>query len=93
MSHKALKVAAAKTSFPNVYIIDTICFDGCFLFHEITGRHYFLNKLIVTERFGEPFMMLCSMKQVFLKKSTFYIQEPKSSLETYSYLRAILKCS
>ena len=38
-SHKHLKVAAAKKSFPSLYIIDTICFDECFLFHVITGRH------------------------------------------------------
>ena len=39
-SHKPLKVATAKKSFLSVYIIDTTCFDDCFLFHTITGRHY-----------------------------------------------------
>ena len=42
MSQEPLKVAAAKRSFQNVYIIDTTSFDECFLFHVITGseRHY-----------------------------------------------------
>ena len=43
MSHKPLKVAAAKKSFPSVFIIDATCFDECFLFHVITGRHHFLK--------------------------------------------------
>ena len=70
-SHKALKVAAAKKSFQSVYIIDTTCFDECFLFHVINGRHYFLYKFIVTQRFVETAMLLCSLKQVFWKKSAF----------------------
>ena len=49
-SHKPLKVEAAKKSFPGVYIIDTTCFDECFLFHVMTGRYYFQNKSIVTQR-------------------------------------------
>ena len=44
MSHKPLKVAAAKKSFPGVHIIETSCFDECFLCHVMTGGHYFLNK-------------------------------------------------
>ena len=53
---------------------DTICFDECFLFHVITGRHYFLYKFIITQRFGETAMLLCSLKQVFWKKPAFYIR-------------------
>ena len=34
-SHKSLKVAAAKKSFPSVYIIDKTYFDQCFLVHVI----------------------------------------------------------
>ena len=49
-SHKPLKVAAAKKSFPRVYFIDKTCFNECFLVHVITGRHYFLNKFSVTQR-------------------------------------------
>ena len=40
-SHKPLKVAAAKKSFPNVFINDTICFDECFLFYVIIGNSIF----------------------------------------------------
>ena len=43
------------------------------LFHVITGRQYLLQKLIVTQRFGVTAMLLRSLKQVFLKKSAFYI--------------------
>ena len=38
--HKPLKVATAKKYFLSVHIIDTTCFDDCFLFHIITGRHF-----------------------------------------------------
>ena len=40
-SHKPLKSSRRKKSFPSVYIIDTSCFDEYFLFHVITGKHYF----------------------------------------------------
>ena len=73
-SYKPLKVAAANKSFPSVYIIDTVCFDECFSFHVITGRHYFLCKFIVTQRFSETLMLLCSLKKVFWKKSAFYMR-------------------
>ena len=32
--------------------MDTTCLDECFLFRVITGRHSFLYKLIVTQKFG-----------------------------------------
>ena len=57
-SHKPLKVAAAKKYFPSVYITDTTCFNECFLFHMITGRHYFLYKFIITQRFGTTAMLM-----------------------------------
>ena len=44
----------------------------CFLFHVMIGKH-FLYKFIVTQRFGETAMFLCSLKLVFWKKSAFYI--------------------
>ena len=40
-SHKPLKLAAAKSLFSSVYIIDTTCFNECFSFYVITRRHYF----------------------------------------------------
>ena len=39
----------------------------------ITGRHSFLYKFNVTLRFGATAMLLRSLKQVFWKKSAFYI--------------------
>ena len=71
-SHKPLKAVAAKTSFPGVYIIDTTCFDECFLLHVITRGHYFLYKCIATQRFDTTAMFLSSLEQVFGKKPAFY---------------------
>ena len=42
MSQKPSKVAAAKTYFSSVYVIDTACFDECFFFYLRTARHCFL---------------------------------------------------
>ena len=72
-SHKPLKVAAAKRSFPSVFIIVKNCFDECFLVHGITGRRYFLYKFGVTQRFGAIIMLLRSLKEVFWKRSAFYV--------------------
>ena len=77
-SHKPLKVGDAKMSlkrsFPSVHNTDKTCFDECFLFHVITGRHYFLHKFSVTQRFGAIAMLLLSLKHVFWKRSTFYVR-------------------
>ena len=51
MSHKPWNVAALKKYFQSVCFIDTTCFDECFLFHVISGRH-FLYKFIVSQNFG-----------------------------------------
>ena len=53
--------------------MDSTCFDECFLFRVITRRHSFLYKLIITQKFGVTAMLLRSLKQVFWKKSVFYI--------------------
>ena len=79
--HKPLEVAAAKSPFPSVCTIDTTCFDECFLFHVTTGRHYFLYKFVIAQRFGTTAMLLLrSLKQVFWKKSVFYISYPHSNI-------------
>ena len=45
-TQKPSKVAAAKGFSPLcVYVIDATCFDKCFLFHVITRRHCFYNRL------------------------------------------------
>ena len=43
VSHKPLKVAAAKISFPGVFIIDTTCFNELFSFHMITANNIYKN--------------------------------------------------
>ena len=52
-SHKPLEVAAAKKFFSSVFLIDTTCFDRCFLFHVTIGRHC-LHKFFVTQRYKCP---------------------------------------
>ena len=49
-THKPLKRAAAKNPFTSGYVIGATCFDECFLFYVITGRHYFSWKFIITLR-------------------------------------------
>ena len=78
---KPSKVATAKYFFPSLCVIlYTACFDKCFLFDMITGRHYFLYKFIVTQRFFATVMLLHSLKQVFLKKSVFYFHYPHKKI-------------
>ena len=36
------EVAAAKIFSSNVHVLDTTCFDECFLFHLITGSNWSL---------------------------------------------------
>ena len=62
-SHKPLKIAGAKKSFSNVYIIDTTCFDECFRCDN--WKTLFLQKFIVTRRSGATTMSLRSLKQMF----------------------------
>ena len=38
-THKPSKVAATKTFLFSVYVVGTICFNKCFLFHMITKRN------------------------------------------------------
>ena len=78
-SHKPLKVTTAKNTFPNMYIIGRTCFDLCFLFHVITGKHYFLRKFSSTQRFGAIAMLLRSLTQVFWSRSAFYVRYLQSN--------------
>ena len=70
-THNPLKVASAKALFSSVYIIGAACFDECFLFYVITGRHYFLWKTDVD----------CHVAAFFeasvLKKSVIYVFSPQ----------------
>ena len=44
-THKTSKVAATKNFSSSVYVVDTTCFDECFLFHLITGVIVFCKSL------------------------------------------------
>ena len=67
-THKSSKVVATKSIFST----DTTYFDQCFLFHAITGRHYFLYKFNVTlSFFFSTAMLLRSLKQL-LERSSCY---------------------
>ena len=66
------EVATAK-DFPSLYVIGKACFDEWFLFYVIIWRHYSLHKFIFTQSIFAVAMLLCSLKQVFWKKSVFYV--------------------
>ena len=74
LSHRPSKAASAKNVFTSVYVIGTFCFDKCFLFYVITGRHFLYKKFIVTQRLFATAMLLRSLKQVFWKKPVFYLR-------------------
>ena len=71
-THKRLKAAPAKTIPTGVYVIGTTYFDVCFLFHGITGRRNFSEKINATLSIFWTLMLLLSLKPVFWKKSVFY---------------------
>ena len=90
-SHKPLKVTTAKITFPNMYIIDRTCFNLRFLFHVITGRHYFLRKFSSTQRFGAIAMLLRSLTQVFWSRSAFYVRYLQSNTSVLHFNAANTK--
>ena len=90
-SHKLLKVTTAKITFPNMYIIDRTCFDLRFLFHVITGRHYFLCKFSSTQRFGAIAMLLRSLTQVFWSRSACYVRYLQSNTSVLHFNAANTK--
>ena len=79
MTSKPLKIAASKIIFFSVYLTGKTCFDECFLFHMITGGHFFIKVCRYSERFFNA-MLLCSLKQVFWKQSIFYAQYPTNNI-------------
>ena len=70
-THKPSNVIAAKTFFSSVYVIDATCFDECFLFHVVTGRHYFWQKFVVTYRFFQP-PYWCFLWNRFFERSPYF---------------------
>ena len=53
-SHKPLKVAAAKKSFPSMFIIDTTSLNECYLFYLITGNSTFYTNLSLPTGLVQP---------------------------------------
>ena len=76
-THKPFQVPAAKTLFSSVHVIGTTCFDECFLFYVITGRHYFSWKIYDNLRFFLSAMLPLSLKPVFWNKSIFCALSPQ----------------
>ena len=68
------KNASYKKVFPKCVYDCTTCFAECFLFYVITGNSIFFAKVIVTQRLRASAMLLRSSKQVFWKKSAFYVR-------------------
>ena len=66
MSYKSYKAAAAKIFYPTLYTM--------FFISLITARHCFLGKFIATQRLFATIIFLSSWKQVFGKKSAFYLR-------------------
>ena len=70
-THKPLKVAAPKTLFSSVYIIDKTCLNECFFITCVNRKAILFIKvycLLVSTT-----MLMLSLKPVFWKKSVFYI--------------------
>ena len=76
-----------------LYIIGKTCFDLCFLFHVITGRHYFLHKFSTTRRFGVFPMLLRPLTQVYWNRSAFCIRYLQSNTATRPFTAANTKGS
>ena len=51
-------------------MLDSTCFDECFLFHVVTGRRYFSWKFVITVRFFQPpyccFLWTSVLKEVHI---------------------------
>ena len=77
-THKSSKVAATKSIFST----DTTYFDQCFLFHAITGRHYFLYKFNVTLSFFFQPPCCCVLWNSFWKE--VHVISPLSLQQHYS---------
>ena len=90
-SHKPLKVTTAKNNFPSMYIIDKACFNLCFLFHVITGRHYFLRKFGSNQRFGATLCCCVPWHKCFETGLHFMSAISKVTLQCFPSMLLILK--
>ena len=70
-THKPLKVAATKNFSSSVHVVDTTCFDECFLSHLITESHCFFQKSVVTLRFLQLPYCSCLWNKCFERSPCF----------------------
>ena len=81
-TYKPSKSATGKNVLSSVNVIMTTCFDKCFLFHVITGRHCFFIKVYPYSEVFSASGFLCSLKQVIWKKSVLYFLSPQCNANT-----------
>ena len=62
-----------------IFFISKACSDERFLFHVIVWRDYSWYKFIFTQSVFAVTMLLRSLKQVFWKKSVFYVRYLRNS--------------
>ena len=82
-----LKESAVKYLFSSVYVVGIACFHKCFLFHVITGRHYYSCDPIVTLWFPSTAIWLSFLKQVFWNMEIYI-----SMFERITVLIPKIKC-
>ena len=70
---RTFKSSSCKKSFPSINIINTTCFDECFLFLVITGRHYCYTNLLLNRGLVQLPCYWILWNTFFQKKSAFYI--------------------
>ena len=70
-SHKTLKVADTKNLFSSVHVIDAVCLMNVFILCD--NWNTFLSRFIVTWRLFVSSMCWRPFKQVFWKRSVFYV--------------------
>ena len=92
-THKPSKVPIGKNFFPSAYVTVTACFDKCFLFHPITGRHCFFFKGCVRYIFASLFFMskrehLWNKEECFL----FHLESSFRSWDNQTLNFQIFKC-
>ena len=61
--------------------------------YNLFWRHYFLYKFLVTQRFGTIAMLLHSLKEVFWKKTAFYIRYLHNNITMLLTPKAQIKAS
>ena len=88
VSQKPLIVAAAKKSFPSVFIVDTTCFDECFLLYVTTGNSTFYTNLMLPRSLVPP--PCCC---ILWNKSAFYVTYLHNNIKMMLIAKIQIKAS